>query len=316
MTIKSPTLFGNEIPYKVRSEYLALLASGREDKEIEQLLMDYYAPILGTGHEDEPSFWFAVAYCEWKKGRLSEKFKNKALECIENGADLDFWKAEGTKSQYKQREKVLKDLKEMLMRPQPPAKKIKKRRYWHCPWPVGSLLAYRITSEEKLKEHPLYNKYALLRVVKILKISDSRILEDELYNESMFVALYGWVGDEIPSPEIIGELEYIPIMDTTLPLLKNEFDLSQCNHLSEEKQKMFREIFEHWGERELAASICLVLNSKREWKDKITYLDCDLTYQEKLPKFFKEYANPYVLVHCDVLDEELSQRLMPFYYKE
>lgn len=74
------------------------------------------------------------------------------------------------KSEYKQWVKVLKNLQEMLLSPQPMEAKVSKRRNNHCPWPVGSLLAYNIISNGELKNHPLYNKYALLRVVKIMNL--------------------------------------------------------------------------------------------------------------------------------------------------
>lgn len=91
--------------------------------------------------------------------------------------------------------------------------------------------------------------------------------------------------------------------------------LSDCPGIEEfpmEFQTKMKNVIASIGKQEIAASISLAHGSKKEWKSKITVLDCDISYQKKLPEFFEQYANPYVIVGYDGLDKELMERLMPF----
>ena len=45
-----------------------------------------YESLNGTW--DEPVVWLALAFCEWKKGRLSERVKKRAIEIIDSGGGL------------------------------------------------------------------------------------------------------------------------------------------------------------------------------------------------------------------------------------
>ena len=159
---------------------------------------------------EEDKFWFVLAYCEWKKGRLSDFVKEKAITAIDSGRDLEHWNT--PKLKY-ERKKVLSDLREMLLSPMPPAKKAKKPTVRHCPWPVGSLLAYRIVSCKKLANHPCFKKYVLLRIIQINRSPITKIFPTEYYNESMIVGLYNWIGSEIPDPSIVEQLKFIPIQE-------------------------------------------------------------------------------------------------------
>ncbi|WP_230504969.1 hypothetical protein [Sutcliffiella rhizosphaerae] len=62
------------------------------------------------------------ALIQWKLGRLQEEIKNKALQIIDRGNDLEHW--EEDPKLKKKRETVLLQLKGQLNSPQPQAKKV------------------------------------------------------------------------------------------------------------------------------------------------------------------------------------------------
>ena len=80
------------------------------------------------------------------------------------------------------------------------------------PWPVGTLLAYRIisSSSDTVRNSPLWNHYVLLRVVKVESFFGGR--------KSMAVCLYDWIGDTLPDPEIAKDLPFT-YFGITKPLL-------------------------------------------------------------------------------------------------
>jgi hypothetical protein len=88
-----PAIFSDDIAQDIRTEYKYLLMY-RSDEESEQKIFDEFYSDL-TNSDEESVFWFALALCEWKYGRLTDKVKNKALEFISNGEDLERWRDEG-----------------------------------------------------------------------------------------------------------------------------------------------------------------------------------------------------------------------------
>ena len=111
----------------IRREYSALLSIGKSNEVAEAALIAYYSSILNRNDPDEEVFWFTLSFCEWKKGRLSPFVKEKALLALQSGLDLERWRSAGNEKEYKRRIKVLDNLKETILSPMPPAKKIKTR---------------------------------------------------------------------------------------------------------------------------------------------------------------------------------------------
>lgn len=83
----------------------------------EEALLKGYESLNGTW--DEPVVWLALAFCEWKKGRLSERVKKRAIEIIDSGEDLQHWKESSAPKECRQREKELQKLKARLESPMP-----------------------------------------------------------------------------------------------------------------------------------------------------------------------------------------------------
>lgn len=284
MGVWSPTLFGDDLACDVRSEYGLLLSLLRNNHEVENKLISYYSDILFVNDEDEPVFWFALAYCEWKRGLLSNRVKEKALGFIDSGIDLQRWKNSGDKN-YKKRQKVLEDLREKILSPMSESGNIPKPHVYRCPWKVGTLLAYRLTSE-KVKSYGMYGKFVLLRVIKIDKCPVSSIMPTELYDENMMVGLYDWYGDEIPNEAIVEKLDFIPIKDYVTKELK--IDLAPLDLLPEEDKTVLTETLVNYAKAKRVVVTCIVLDwgTKKERHNKVFSIGCDDSFEEETPEFF------------------------------
>ncbi len=288
-------IFSDTISINIRKEYGVLLSVGKENSEAEKMLMDLYSGILNCNDPDEDVFWFALAYVEWKKGRLSDLVKSKALTAADDGLDLQRWRERGEKA-YKERKKNIDMLREMILSPMPPIKKIRKPTVHHCPWREGSLLAYKIINNEKYIDSPCFNKYVLLRVLKIRKEPISTIFDTGYYNEGMIVGLYNWIGSEIPDPEIVRGLRYIPFAEFALfgdldfDIIINSVDKYIYNGVSEEGKNRVIEGLrasskkrKYWGE-----DLDWRVGRKYDNKDPFTYLRCDDDYEKDIPEEIKE----------------------------
>lgn len=273
----------------VQADYRTVLSVGKTGEETEKILFSYYRP-EETTPANSVTFWLALAYAEWEKGRLSPYVQERALHYID--AALQAFQ----ESTSDERPMLLQHLRDILISPQPEAKKLRKPTVHHCPWKVGSLLAYRIVSNEQLKGHPCFLKYALLRVVKIDRRPVSRLVPTELYNESMRVSLYGWIGDEIPNPEIVKQLDYIPIF-----LLPREEQLEFIPIFRKPREDMW--VYLDW------------LPTKYERGD-LTLIGCDDDFENHIPSFLDFNACPYILTHFLPFDITLSKRLLPYLPKD
>lgn len=289
----SAKLFADDLALDLKHDYLVLLSIGVSNEDAEQYLCEYYSDALLDSVESNV-FWLALAHCEFKKGLLSDKVKKKALTIINSGADLERWK--NNDKYYSERKKVLEQLKNMLNSEQPKPKVIKKATVHHCPWQVGSLLAYRIISNDRLASDPCYGKYALLRIVRIEKKPISRILPSEYYNESMFVSLYGWLGDYIPDSELADKLEYIPAYPSTAP---TSMELPNGALLELDFNKAYMMVCLDWG-------------SGKRRGGQLTYLGRDENFADKLPDTFKKSSGGYVLANFTSYDCVLASILKPY----
>ncbi|MGM9636900.1 MAG: hypothetical protein ACI3YK_02835 [Eubacteriales bacterium] len=305
----SPSLFANDLALDVRHEYGALLSVGKTPTEAEQILFDYYSNILDCGDLEEGIFWFSLAHSEWKKGLLSELVKAKALSFMER--DLEAWNHPNNQKNYTRRKKVLSELKTKLLSPLPAPKKISKPTVHHCPWAVGSLLAYKIVTSEKIKDHSCFGKYALLRVIKINKHPFCKLAPSEYYDETMLVGLYGWIGNDIPGPDIVNKLEFIPIKSYCPPPIHpldyplfDKLSLESRSHIQKTLSDFFQGRTESCAQLDWLPTKCAA--------EVITCLDCDESFQEKIPEFFDTSITAYSMFSFLSFDITLAHQLEPY----
>ncbi len=213
-------IFSDDLAIEVRDEYNTLLSVGNSYLDAEKMIIDHYLKVLANDKSDTEVFWFALALTEWKKGHLSDTVKKEAIRSIKSGRDLERWMSAGNAKKYNTRKKVLEQLYEQLLLPMPEERKPKMLSSRFCPWTVGSLLAYRIVSNEILRDTSCYKKYVLLRVVKVERHPASHIFDTGIFDESMMVGLYNWMGDSVPNEDEISKLSLIPIEEDIKPLQK------------------------------------------------------------------------------------------------
>lgn len=301
-----PDIFSDDIARDVRSEYRLLLGSGKTAQEAEDMLIGYYAGRLDDADRDV--FWFALALSEWKAGRLSLAVKEKALDALDRGDDLARWAQNGKEKAFQKRMAVLENLRAMLLSPPDLPRKIPKPTVHHCPWEVGSLLAYRIiTNSEKLHDHPCFGKYVLLRVVRVQKHPVSRLFDTGYYDESMDVALYNWIGDVVPEPGIVERLHFIPIMEPVKKHVRMP-QIAALKNLPEKSQDHFRQAWKEMQDqsRHPAMSIDFDWLPIRGVKGEIVCLGHEDGYPEKFPYSFDAY--PWYLAGYCAFDITLAKK--------
>lgn len=174
------------------------------------------------------------------------------------------------------------------------------------PWPVGTLLAYRIMSSnsERVRSSGIWNKYVLLRVVKVEPFFGSK-------TKSMAVCLYDWIGDSLPDPEIAKELSFTYI-EKNEPMLKGLG--ADCILRNTEKSRL-----PHEKETELLSNLTkpsyttFVLMSHNCCKgiDRhavFTPLACDPSFEGCVPAIYDENRGGITLTHSIPFDAQLVNR--------
>ena len=156
--------------------------------------------------EDHVDFWFAVAAIQVKYGILMDEVKERALRCIDEGFDELMWE-DADKRDLKAREKVRNKLKADLLAPPLPKRKVPKPRISKPRWQIGDVVISQIVCPD-YKDKWFYNKYVLYRVIRLDRSSVTMIKPDLAYDEWVYGALYNWIGDEPPAPEILDGLDY------------------------------------------------------------------------------------------------------------
>lgn len=156
----STRIFDEDGAADIRGEYRILLGYGLNPDYAWQLIYDNFYPDY-EGQDEEDIFWFSTALFQWQNGILREDVKQKALEAIESGSELERWK-DGEKSVYKKRKETLETLKDKLLHEVNPPKKIRK-----CPG------YYREKTKFQLGDVYAYahknGKYSYIQVVEIGK---------------------------------------------------------------------------------------------------------------------------------------------------
>ena len=210
-------LYDNDVAYDVKGIYRDMLAVGREEEEIIELLTDYYSE-----PDDLIILWPALADTQWKYGRLQEKVKVNALECI----DIEIKQLKDD-TYSRQRRKELLKIKEKLNSPQPEMKKISKLRCWKSPFKKGDLLLFKINESsyksDYVNNHKWLNKYVLFRVMELGKSNVGFLPQNEYFHDDVILGLYNWVGESC-GPNDVSKLTFYEQEKTNynFDTLKNE----------------------------------------------------------------------------------------------
>lgn len=212
-------IFSNDTALDIKQEYQTLLAFGTPEEEAYELIKKEY--MCESDGETDVEFWFTVATMQHKYGILLPEVRDTTLRCIDGGWDEVEWQG-GDKRTLREREKVRNDLKEKLLAPPLPRKKVPKPRIQKPRWQVGDVIASQIVCPE-YKDKWYYNKYVLYRVHRLERSGLSNLKPDLAYNEWVHGLLYNWIGDELPEPSLLEILDYhwYQLMNVERPVLAN-----------------------------------------------------------------------------------------------
>lgn len=207
-------IFDNDTALDIKETYIEFLKNQYSDEEAYELTHQEFNELMGT--DEEPLFWYAIAYIQWENGRLMPKVKQKAIFWIERNGGLEIWdikKANKWKSN-------LIELKRKLNSPMPFKKIYKKAaEFTTNPWDVGDVYAYQFHTK-KAKEVGLFGKYILFQ-----KIGDCEYYANKKYT---IVKIYNNIFDHIPDINAIKDCDILPL---TYPLKKNGFLMSENEYI-------------------------------------------------------------------------------------
>ena len=291
-------IVNSELGERILCEYRKLLSVGKRDEEAEKLLVDYFdiqlVDDLTTG-----LFWMVLALYEWEYGRLTQNAASNAQK----------WAMHPLSS-------ISKTARETLLHtldaPLPPKKKVRLPTYIsHCPWPVGSLLAYRIISSDHphVTDSPFYRKYVLLRIIQIKKHPVTQLAPDDAWDERMLVGLYNWIGDSIPDPRIADHLQFTPI-SVEKPMLPTSVYRRTPSNQSPVESTQLRQLLERTTRPRIER--CCDLDWKctkgTKTEDVFTYLDYNPIFAQEVNPFFQTDICDYAMCHSRPFDAVLVNR--------
>lgn len=197
MGISGVGIFADDLAADLRGEFRELLGEGYSAAAAVDRLMAEYASSLSNPNE-KTVFWFALADCQWKLGRIDERTIQTALRLIENEEDLGRW---NTARERAHRERVLEKLRTQLLAPPPNPKHVPRTIKGASPWAVGEVLAFQLASKQ----------WMLIRVIGHHTDKGGRNSVCELLD---------WTGDKPPPPDQISKL---PIKVESAPRSTSQF---------------------------------------------------------------------------------------------
>lgn len=115
-------LYSDDTTCDVRDDYIRLLKSGHSSEEATHKIIRRFSNLM-TDRQIECLVILPLAETQWKYGRLLSSIKERALDLLLNGGDLEFWDVDGP-SDVEARRQVLKRLRAKLESAQPEPKPI------------------------------------------------------------------------------------------------------------------------------------------------------------------------------------------------
>ena len=190
-------LFDCDLTLDVKDDYLELIRKGMSNREAVEFVKRRHVGTI-TGEEDEALLWYALADTQWNVGRLTEDVKKEAYHFLSQNENEDRWEDPNQREAWI---KTCERLREKLLSPQPPEKKLRSTRSYRCQWQFGDVFAYRMRSDFS-KENGTFGKYILFR-----KVSEATWHPN---HRIPVVQLYNWVGDTLPSIEEVKQFKVVP----------------------------------------------------------------------------------------------------------
>jgi hypothetical protein len=196
MSASGTGIFDDDVACDVRTQFRELLAEGKSPAQATRAVLRDWQEAL-EDEEDGPVIWLALAATQCRHGCLEPRVKARALAVIDDGSDLEHWRATGDSGLVRSRAAVLQRLRARLVTPPvstwPPARPKPRREPPRLPksaWPLGEVIAYRLRS----------GRYILLHVCDHL--GSDRV------GYAPMCAVCNWRGKRLPPAERIQKLPY------------------------------------------------------------------------------------------------------------
>jgi hypothetical protein len=201
-------IMSNDAAQDLKKEFQA--AFSYYDVETALAKIDEYIRADGYNESDESDwcdYYYSLANFMWKKGILTDKVRDTAVNMIDTGFGLEIWVDEGEKTLNK-RKKALSEFREMLLSPLPAKKKIKVDLYLDSVFDIGDYIAFQLQTKDKcyLADESSFDedyfklmdgKYVVIRKVKD-HISYRSKMVPEVADHWIIYQLYCDFFDEIP----------------------------------------------------------------------------------------------------------------------
>lgn len=130
------SLHSDDTAADLRGDWSTGIRWGRQPEELTDELAKQYGA-------DDSTFWLALADLQWSSGHLLPRVRDKALEIIAGGTDLDRWKDAG-EAERRSRRAVLNKLRARLQTEPPAPKVIKRPRGADTPMKIGEIYSWRL----------------------------------------------------------------------------------------------------------------------------------------------------------------------------
>ena len=141
-------LYSNDMSDDVKDEYLSKLKAGKSDEETLTEILQCYKEEMADD-DDKYDIWFALADTMWKKGRLTNEVKSKALALIKEERLSNRFEDEKSR---KARNKVLEKLEVQLNSKMPERKKVPVHQPFITKWKPREVYLYQIKNPPEGKE--------------------------------------------------------------------------------------------------------------------------------------------------------------------
>lgn len=297
-----PKLYQDDFAEDIRDYYIDQLHRGKIGINITQeLLVKHMIQI--SDPEEASIFWFALADTQWNLGRLEDKVKEIALEHILMGDNLERWKIENPKM-AKAREQILKDLRQKLLSPQPPEKKMSQYKIYRCEWKYGDVYAYKLESD-LAQEKGLYGRYLLIQKV-----------DEGLWHPGHIVPIvYVKITNDTNLPsneEEYNQLEYVQTWFTRFDERFLPIDMSRPQEDIAEKSKINYQVDEYGFLPQYR--VTLLNTSKKAIPKKLIYLGNFTNAVSPKNEFIPHSKNNIVAVPWKQFEETFETKMIKLYY--
>lgn len=185
MGVWGPGLWSDDTAADVRTLYREALEDGLDDDHAQQHVLAQFEQAL-SDEDEAPVVWLALAAAQSNSGRLSADVRQRAVEVIDSGADLQRWVDADTATISKRRANLVK-LRDQLTGEQRPTRRIRKPARPVTTLFPGDVLAFQADS----------GRLHLLAV---------RALDDNRYFCAPWVQLLDFADTHLPSREVLADL--------------------------------------------------------------------------------------------------------------